>query len=197
MALSNYTELQAAVAAWLNRTDLTANIPDFIKLAEATLNKVVRNTRMVTTASISVSTRNADIPSDMLEPVYVQLSSDEDYPLEQITAEQIGELRRARTRAPGTPRFFAIVGRKIEVTPTPTASTTLAMQYYQEIPPLASNATNWLLTYQPDLYLYTALLHAAPFLRDDQRVELFGNLLAQQVSSLVKQNNSATFEEAA
>lgn len=196
MALSNYTELQAAIASYLNRADLTATIPDFIKLAEATLNKVVRNTRMVGTASVAVSTRNADVPADFLEPLYVQLTSDEDYPLTQVSAGQIGELRQARTRAPGTPRFFAIVGRKIEVTPTPAAATGLTMQYYQELPPLASNATNWLLTYQPDLYLYTSLLHASPFLLEDARVELFGNLITQQVTALVQQNATATFEAA-
>ena len=32
MALSTYTELNASVADWLNRTDLTAAIADFISL---------------------------------------------------------------------------------------------------------------------------------------------------------------------
>ena len=35
MALSNYTELQASIADTLNRDDLTAVIPDFVRLAEA------------------------------------------------------------------------------------------------------------------------------------------------------------------
>ena len=35
MALTTYTELKASVADWLNRTDLTAAIPDFITLAES------------------------------------------------------------------------------------------------------------------------------------------------------------------
>ena len=33
MALTTYTELKASVADWLNRTDLTNVIPDFISLA--------------------------------------------------------------------------------------------------------------------------------------------------------------------
>ena len=35
MALTTYTELKAAIADWLNRSDLTSQIPDFITLAEA------------------------------------------------------------------------------------------------------------------------------------------------------------------
>ena len=37
MALANYSDLQSAVAGWLNRTDLTSQIPDFIALAESKL----------------------------------------------------------------------------------------------------------------------------------------------------------------
>ena len=42
MALSNYTELQASVADFLNRGDLTSVIPDFIKMTESELNRVLR-----------------------------------------------------------------------------------------------------------------------------------------------------------
>ena len=35
MALTTYTELKASVADWLNRTDLTAAIADFIKIGRA------------------------------------------------------------------------------------------------------------------------------------------------------------------
>ena len=35
MALTTYTELKTSIADWLNRTDLTAAIPDFITLAES------------------------------------------------------------------------------------------------------------------------------------------------------------------
>ena len=43
MPLSNYTELTASIADTLNRDDLTAVIPDFIKLAEAQLNRDLRH----------------------------------------------------------------------------------------------------------------------------------------------------------
>jgi hypothetical protein len=38
VALTTYSELKASVADFLNRTDLTTTIPDFIALAEADIN---------------------------------------------------------------------------------------------------------------------------------------------------------------
>ena len=52
MSITNYSELQTAVAAWINRTDLTALLPDFITLAESKLNRRLR-TRYQETALTS------------------------------------------------------------------------------------------------------------------------------------------------
>ena len=42
MAIQNYNELAAAVAAWLARGDLADRIPGFIALAEAAFNREFR-----------------------------------------------------------------------------------------------------------------------------------------------------------
>jgi hypothetical protein len=43
MAISTYAELQAAAANWLVRRDLATRIVEFISLAEARINRVVRD----------------------------------------------------------------------------------------------------------------------------------------------------------
>jgi hypothetical protein len=198
MALNNYGALKQACSDWLNRADLDQQIPDFIHLAEATLNKIVRSTRMTANADVTVNAgaRKGAFPADLLETVYVTLKADEDYPLEQVSPEQLVSLRRSRMRAQAAaPRFYAIVGRSIEVVPTPSAQITLDVAYYQIITSLSADGdTNWLLQYDPDLYLYTSLLHAAPFLQDQQRATLFGNLLAQQVTGAVQSNNTISLD---
>jgi hypothetical protein len=197
MGIANYTDLKTSIADWLNRGDLEQQIPDFITLAEATLNKVVRHNRMVATGTVTVnaSAQKATAPTDMLEPIFVQVQSDPDAPIEQISINQLIMLRRNRMRATGTPRFFALVGRELQVTPVPSGNTTLEITYYQMIPALTVGApTNWLLTYDPDIYLYTSLMHAAPFLRDDARTVVMENLVSKQILSSVNQNRAATFE---
>jgi hypothetical protein len=197
MGIANYTDLKTSIADWLNRGDLEQQIPDFITLAEATLNKVVRHNRMVTSGTVTVNANAQKVaaPADMLEPIFVQVQADPDAPIEQISVNQLIMLRRNRMRATGTPRFFALVGRDFQVTPVPSGNTTLEVTYYQQIPSLTVGApTNWLLTYDPDLYLYTSLMHAAPFLRDDARTVVMENLVSKQILSSVNQNRAATFD---
>jgi hypothetical protein len=42
MSITTYSELQQAIADWLERADLAARIPDFIALFEATANRLSR-----------------------------------------------------------------------------------------------------------------------------------------------------------
>lgn len=197
MAIATYTDLKAAIADWLNRADLDQQIPDFITLAEATLNKVVRHSRMVatTTLSLGASSQKVTAPTDMLEPIMLQVTSDPDLPIEQCSVPQLIMLRRNRMRAAGSPRFFALLGRSIEVTPVPSSITSLDLTYYQALTALSGgNPTNWLLTYDPDLYLYTSLMHAAPFLKDEARGVVMEQLVSKQIMSSVQSNRVATFD---
>ena len=66
MAIGTYSELQTAVANWLDRDDLTDRIPEFIALAEAKMNRVLRISLMenVSTALTMVSgTRDYSLPT--------------------------------------------------------------------------------------------------------------------------------------
>ena len=196
MAITTYAELQTAIGDWLNRADLDQKIPDFIRLAESTLNDVLRQADMVTQSTgITITSGRATLPSDALEVVYAQVGSAEDEPLEQITPQQLTMLRRTRTRDAANPRFFAIIGRQIVVTPTPSSGT-LDLDYYQRIPALTtSNTTNWLLADAPHVYLYTSLLHATPFLMDDARYQVFQNTVSQQVMASVKSQQTLSLDD--
>jgi hypothetical protein len=196
MAITTYAELQTAIGDWLNRADLDQKIPDFIRLAESTLNDVLRQADMVTQSTgITITAGRATLPSDALEVVYAQVGSAEDEPLEQITPQQLTMLRRTRTRDAANPRFFAIIGRQIVVTPTPSSGT-LDLDYYQRIPALTtSNTTNWLLADAPHVYLYTSLLHATPFLMDDARYQVFQNTVSQQVMASVKSQQTLSLDD--
>lgn len=196
MAITTYAELQTAIGDWLNRADLDQKIPDFIRLAESTLNDVLRSADMVTqSTSIAITSGRATLPADALEIVYAQVAASEDEPLEQITPQQLTMLRRTRTRNTANPRFYAIVGRDIVVTPTPSSGS-LDLDYYQRLPVLSdSNTTNWLLTDSPHIYLYTSLLHATPFLMDDARYAVFNNTVSQQVMSAVRSQQTLALDD--
>lgn len=197
MAITNYSELKSSIADWLNRADLDQQVPDFISLAESTLNDVMRSSFMATSAVASITAGKATLPSDALELIYVQVASTEDEPLEQVTPQQLLMLRRNRTRAAAAPRFFAVIGRELLVTPTPAGAASLDLSYYRKIPALSDAApTNWLLEQAPHIYLYTSLLHATPFLMDDTRYAVFQNAVAQNVMSAVRSSQTLSFDDA-
>jgi len=196
MAITTYAELQTAIGDWLNRADLDQKIPDFIRLAESTLNDVLRSADMVASNTAAITSGRATLPADALEVVYVQVASTEDEPLEQITPQQLTMLRRTRTRDAANPRFFAIIGRELVVTPSPSTSLSMDIDYDQRSPALTdSNTTNWRLTDAPHVYLYTSLLHATPFLMDDARYQVFNNTVSQQVMAAVKSQQTLSFDD--
>ena len=165
MALANYTDLQTAVANWLQRTDLTAKIGDFITIAEAEFNRTLRLTGQITRADASVSDRWFDLTT-LTVPLAEIRSVSITYggvrtPLAFLPIEVGQTLYETRE-----PRWYSRSGNELMVLPPPDATYTLELIYWRSVPDLASNATNWLLTLAPDLYLYRALLEGAHYIRD-------------------------------
>jgi len=196
MAIATYSDLQQTIADWLNRADLDQQIPDFIQLAESTLNDVLRSSYMVSSTAVALSSGRAALPADALEIIYTQVEDTPSQPLEQITPQQLVMLRRARTREAAAPRFYAVIGRELVVTPSPSGATSLDVDYYEQIPVLSdSNTSNWLLEEAPHVYLYTSLLHATPFLMDDARYQVFNNAVSQQVISAVRSSQTLSFDD--
>ena len=63
MALVNYSDLKTNIAAWLNRTDLTTVIPDFITLAESSFNEEIRNRKMIKRATATIDSQYSAVPA--------------------------------------------------------------------------------------------------------------------------------------
>lgn len=188
MALSNYAELQASIASWLDHDALDATIPDFITLAEESINRDVRARDMVTSAELTISSRFTNLPADHLQTIRLDCNGN------RLTARSTDDLiqKRYNGSASGEPCFFAPIGKTIEVYPTPDSSYTGTLQYYASVPALSDgNTTNWLLTAAPSVYLYGALIHAAPFLAEDARAGTWVQLYSAAVKNLNDRDNSS------
>jgi len=185
MALSNYSQLKSSVADWLNRTDLTTAIVDFITLAEAQFNKEIRNRKMIKRATATIDSQYSAVPSDWLQTVDFVIESNPIVTLEFVTNEKLDKLRETYTSS-GTPEFYTIVGQELEVLPVPDSATlTGELTYYSKIPNLTDTATtNWLLNSNPDIYLYGTLLQSAPYLVDDSRIPVWSSLYQKLVKDL-------------
>lgn len=86
----------------------------------------------------------------------------------------------------GQPLFYADYGyTNWLIVPTPSAALSMEVVYY-ELPPLLdeTNQTNWLTEYAPQLLLYGALLEAAPFLKDDERIGVWQSMYDRAAQAL-------------
>ena len=177
MALTTYTELKTSIGDWLNRSDLTSVIPDFISLAEAQVERTLRTRQMIVRANASFDAQYGAVPADFLETKSLKLTStNPQTPLEFLSIDALDN-KAAEYTGSGKPRFFGVVGGQFRIVPTPDATYTTELTYYAKLTKLSSSvATNWLLTSNPDIYLYGALLQAAPYLQDDARIQTWATL---------------------
>jgi hypothetical protein len=182
--ITNYTTLVSTVADYLNRQDLSAQIPTFIQLAEADMNSRLRCREMIVRATTTNDDEYVRLPLDFLEGINLQIVGGKS-PLRYITLDE-ADIVNAR-QGYNAPTFYSLMNGAIELVPAPATGNDvqIEMVYYGKITALSdTNQTNWLLLKAPDVYLYGALVHAAPFLMDDQRISVFGSFYSQRVEAL-------------
>lgn len=190
MALSSYSDLQAATADFLNRSDLTAAIPTFIALTEAQMNRrllldgPVR--AMMTKTPVTYSAEYNAVPADFMGIRSLYLIGSQTLQIKPCEVEQITEKKSNTTDQTGDPDVVAVVGQQFQLFPAPQSALSGELVYWQRIPALSvSNTTNWLLTLHPDAYLYGALLQSAPYLKNDERIPVWESAFAQILSDIV------------
>jgi len=184
MALTTYAELKTSVGDWLNRADLTTAIPDFISLAEAQIERNLRTRQMIVRSTASLSTEYSATPDDFLEAKTFKLDTSPPTPLQFETIESMDNLSVVYTAA-GKPAYFSVVGGQFRFMPVPDTTYTGELIYYAKLSKLSSTITsNWLLTSSPDIYLYGALMQAAPYLQDDARITVWAALYKNGLEEL-------------
>ena len=191
MALSTFTELKDAVADWLDRSDLTARIPDFIALAEARISRDLRIRPMEVRSIMYTSSgqKYFNLPGGYLQMRNIQLNTNPTQPLEYITPEMLDRLYGSNTT--GKPRAYTLIGDEIQLSPIPDAAYELEMAFYEKFTSLGDGTsgtvtTNYLTKNAPDVLLYGALMEAEPFIKNDERLAVWLNGYSNAVDKLQK-----------
>ena len=189
MALSTFTEVKDAIADWLDRSDLTARIPDFIALAEARFNRDLRIRPMEVRSSMETTSgqRYFNLPGGYLQMRNMQMNTNPITPLEYITPEMLDRLYGSDTT--GKPRAYTLIGDEIQLAPIPDSDYTVEMAFYEKFSPLGDGTggtvtSNWLTTNAPDVLLYGSLLEAEPFIKNDERIRLWLNAYEGSIRKL-------------
>lgn len=204
MSLSTYTELQSAVADWLNRVsspEVAERTPDFIRLFEAKFDHYdppIRHPKMVVRATAAADSEYIQLPGDFLEMQRVRFVQGRRGTLRYVTPEEF-EDEKKRAFGGDYSGIFTVVGEEMQVYPfTAEAGVQVELTYWGKLPKLATLAAaeptqpnNWLLRDYPSAYLYGALLEAAPYLRDDERITVWAAGLSQAMDFLIAAGDRA------
>ncbi len=189
-----YAELKTAIANYLNRSDLTSDIDTFIDNVEAELNRRLRTKDMIKRATATADSQYLSVPTDWIEAINVEITSNDFSPLFQQSIESLDVYRKSNNNSTGQPVYFAMVDDSIELAPTPDAEYTLQLTYYAKISALSdSNTSNFVSVSHPDVYLYGALKHASIFLMEDERIPMFTQQFEKALEEMRLEQEKAAF----
>lgn len=191
MPLGTFGELKSAVAGWLHRDDLAANIPDFVTLAEARHARDLRLKSMMATATLTTTAgvSTVALPAGWLEFVSLSIPALATV-LDPVSTSEQASYPAAQT---GQPTGYTVRASNLVLSPTPDAVYSLSAVYYQAPTPLSDAApTNAILLSHPGLYLWAALAEAAPFLASDARAATWEAKYAAELDAVIRADRRAT-----
>lgn len=194
MAVTTYAELQSAIANFLARSDLTANIPDFITLAEARMSRELetRSQEKRATASTTAGDEFISLPTDLRKIRLVKTNTSPVEVLEYATPSTYYDTYSAT--AGGNPEIYTVIGTELALRPIPSSVITIEIIYSQDIASLSdSNTSNTILARHPDAYLYGSLAQAHIFLLDEARATQYDALFSRAMNEIRRDNENAFF----
>jgi hypothetical protein len=194
MSLATYSDLKTTVANYLARTDLTTQIPDFIRFAELRLRRELRIRQML--KSVTPTTTGGDptvaLPSDFLETRDFYVSTNPIQPLTYASPAIFS--RNTNTTQSGKPLNYTILASEFKLSPVPDSNYTLEMLYYAS--PVFMDDTvssNVFMANAPDALLYASLLEAEPYLMNDARINTWGSLYDRAINTLSKSDEASQY----
>ena len=193
MTIATYTELKTEVADWAHRSDLTAKMDTFCKLAEAVINKDLRVHEMEEILDVTFTDTFYDLPADYLELRAIHIeNSGARVPIKSYSPQQ---LDRLYSRATGTANGFAIQGGQIELRPAPSATSTVdgAITYFTKVDTLTSNPTNDILTAYPMIYLSAMMIQVYLYLQDDAELAKWSEAYNSQIQQANKSSQAGRY----
>ena len=194
MAFDTYSGLKTSIANYLARSDLTTQIPDFIKFAENRLRRELRIRQMLsaTTITATAGTVTVTIPSDFLEARDFVVNGNPVQPLNYVSPALYS--RNSRGDVSGKPLDYTVLSNVFKLAPNPDSAYTFTLTYYAAPAYLSdSNTSNTFLTVCPDLLLYAALIEAEPFLMNDSRINTWGTMFDRSLASLIKSDQEGQY----
>ena len=178
--IDTYDKLIEYITRELARDDLSHRVPDWIRLTEIDLQRDcnLREQEYIEKGTFNQVDNFIDLPVDLLIPRMMRVFADNWYHLDIVSMDKwIDVASNGDLLGKERPLAAAHVGNRLYLAPTPNQPDDWELFYLGAIKQLsAKNQVNKILLNAPDCLIYGALLHSAPWIGDDQRIQLWGSL---------------------
>ena len=189
-----YDSLVENVQSYLERSDAATinKIPLFIMLAEQTIASQIKflGNLTVNTSTMVQGENVINKPARWHKTVSMNITvAGKRYPVLLRKPEYLREYWPDPTME-DVPKYYADYDyTHWLVAPTPDAAYDFEVLYYERLQPLdSSNQSNWFTQYAPQALLYGTLLQAMPFLKNDDRVQMWQALYGQAMDILTAED---------
>lgn len=184
MALATNAQLQASIATWATRTDLTATIPDFIGWAQQEIGRRLRSRWMLTRADLAITGEFVAQPADFQALKSLHLAVSPRVNIDVVSPEII-EDSYSWNSTQTNPEQVAVEGAQFHFGPAFSGTPTGKLLYYATPAALVVDAdTNAILTRYPFLYLYGSLEALFRYLEDDNNAQIYGGQFGELIESI-------------
>lgn len=192
MALSTYAELQTAVLDWMDRAGQTGNVPDWIALAEARLNRELGAVETDTTLTGVVDSRRIDISAvSIVQPIALFLAETGS---DEVLIQPGTDGTFPYLTTSGRPARWSIDGTNIDFDRPLDAAYPFRFRYRQRFA-LVTSSPNWLLTNHPDVYLAASIVWGSAYNKSLPDAAAWKQLLDEAIPSIkssIAQSKRAT-----
>lgn len=194
MAFTSYSDLKTTVANYLGRSDLTTQIPDFIRLAETRLARELRTRQMLKSATTPMTGGDSKIalPTDFLEVRDLYIQGNPRVPVSYLSPSAF--TRDARADESGKPVYYTVLASEFLFAPVADGNYTLEILYYAKPPVLSdSTSSNVFLANYFDALLYGSLAEAEPYLINDARVQMWISMYDRAVNNINESDEGSEY----
>jgi len=196
-----YAQFKTFIQASLwraNDTALSNNLDTIIQMADNELNKKLDIQRREVSLTIAPEAEDYTLPSDF----YQMISLTNLQPTRQLrqgvqmssTTKGAIDAMRAETESSYIYPYYYTQRRSDASTlylvgPFSAAEPgSLELNYRTAVPDYETDDASWLEDEYLDLYLYAVLKHAAIFVREDERIQLYGGLMQDALASALDED---------
>lgn len=173
----NYTNLLTTVSDYLERDDLLEKIPIFIMLAEKKCSRVLKAqlAQIAVTSALTINSPVVVKPQRWVETISFTIQTPDGIVVLKDRARELIQSMYPVLTDTATPKYYAEWQENyFYVGPTPDAAYDFELMMYQQPPALGdTQQTNYLTDNAPDLLLYSTLLEAEGYLKNDERLPVW------------------------